>query len=71
MNLTNLQNLSTFRIPNLSASQIITISSIDDITDLINNNTLKQYSSRLIVGGGSNIVFTKDFDGLILLNQLK
>jgi UDP-N-acetylmuramate dehydrogenase len=27
--------------------------------------------SRLILGGGSNILFTKDFDGLVLKNEIK
>jgi UDP-N-acetylmuramate dehydrogenase len=35
------------------------------------NYTLSTNPSPLILGGGSNILFTKDFDGLVLKNELK
>ena len=65
----SLKNYSTFHI-DVSAKELITIDDIEDIKSLkdneksINNNTL-------IVWWGSNILFTQDFDGLIIFNNLK
>jgi UDP-N-acetylmuramate dehydrogenase len=42
-------------------------SSIDDLTFLLNNYGT---ASTLILGGGSNILFTKNFDGLVLKNEI-
>lgn len=67
----SLQNYSTFRITNVQASQIITIKNSDEIIDLIKSEELKKRPTRLIIGGGANIVFTQDFDGLIIHNQIK
>jgi UDP-N-acetylmuramate dehydrogenase len=33
--------------------------------------TFKEASDRLILGGGSNLLFTKNYDGLILKNEIK
>ena len=30
-----------------------------------------KYHAKLILGGGSNILFTKNFDGLVLKNEIK
>ncbi len=43
---------------------------IDELTELLNANILPQ-TSKLILGGGSNILFTKDFDGLVLKNEVR
>ncbi|HUS01208.1 MAG TPA: UDP-N-acetylmuramate dehydrogenase [Chitinophagaceae bacterium] len=42
-------------------------SSIDDLAFLLNTYSLEP---TLILGGGSNILFTKNFDGLVLKNQI-
>lgn len=65
----SLKSYSTFHI-DVSAKELITIDAIEDIKSIkdnekyINNNTL-------IVWWGSNILFTQDFDGLIIFNNLK
>lgn len=66
----SLKNYSTFRI-DVSAKEIITISNTDDLLALIKTDTYKNNLSRLIVGGGSNILFTQDFDGLIIHNKIQ
>jgi UDP-N-acetylmuramate dehydrogenase len=66
----SLKDYSTFRI-DCSAKEIITINNKDDIKNLIDDNTIKNNPNRLILGGGSNVVFTQDFDGLIIVNNIK
>lgn len=44
------------------------ITSVDDIST-IHQEILKE--NLLILGGGSNLLFTKDFDGLVLKNEIK
>lgn len=66
----SLKNYSTFRI-DCNAKEIITISNKDDIQHLITNDIIKNNPTRLLLGWGSNVVFTQDFDGLILINNIK
>ncbi len=40
---------------------------VDELEELISNNT---EHNTLLLGGGSNILFTKDFDGLVLKNEI-
>ena len=47
--------------------------SLDELSELLEfekRTTNNQQRSTLILGGGSNILFTKDFDGLVLKNEL-
>jgi len=66
----SLKHYSTFRI-DVSATELVTISHTDDVLALIKTDTYKNNLSRLIVGGGSNILFTQDFDGLIIHNKIQ
>ncbi|HKP32451.1 MAG TPA: UDP-N-acetylmuramate dehydrogenase [Chitinophagaceae bacterium] len=61
----SLKDLNTFHI-DAKAKAFATFSSLDELQaiDLTNKK-------HLILGGGSNILFTKDFDGLILKNEIK
>jgi len=59
---------NTFRI-NASASHFTNIDSIDDIQEVIRQK-LPEKHNTLVLGGGSNILFTKDFEGLVLKNNL-
>jgi len=67
--LTDLQAYNTFGI-SVSATRFVEISSLEHLQSLYKNEDFnnKQY---LILGGGSNILFTKDYEGLILKNNLK
>jgi UDP-N-acetylmuramate dehydrogenase len=60
---------NTFHI-NATASLLCTIASEDDAIDLFRLPAYKQHQS-IIVGSGSNILFTKDFAGLVVHNALK
>ena len=61
--------LNTFGIK-AKAKYFALLSSEQDIKELFVSSTFKD-SERLFLGGGSNVLFTKDFDGIIILNKLK
>jgi UDP-N-acetylmuramate dehydrogenase len=65
----SLKHLNTFGI-DATAKFYTEINSISDLSELISNKTF-QTSEKLIVGGGSNMLFTKNFDGIVLKNNLK
>lgn len=69
MNITHnisLQPYNTFGIHAI-AKQFALFKSVDELQELLTTETLH----RLILGGGSNILLTKNFDGLVLKNELK
>jgi UDP-N-acetylmuramate dehydrogenase len=59
----SLKPYNTFGI-SVKAKSFVEISSEDDLTDLLRKDITKE--PYLILGGGSNILFTQDFDGLVL-----
>ena len=64
----SLKPYNTFGIESF-ANYFASFSSVDELKE-----TLRHYNSKqplLILGGGSNILLTKDFDGLILKNELR
>jgi UDP-N-acetylmuramate dehydrogenase len=64
----SLKPFNTFAI-NAKARYFATFRSVDELRELLNFK-LQIENSKLILGGGSNILFTKDFDGLVLKNEL-
>jgi UDP-N-acetylmuramate dehydrogenase len=66
----SLKPYNTFGI-NAKAKYFASFSSIDELNELITYSRLPAADSRLILGGGSNILLTKDFDGIVLKNELK
>jgi len=62
-----LKDFNTFRLP-VKARYFTTLTDIAGFHDLVAS---EKYEKVLILGGGSNILFTKDFDGLVIHNQLK
>lgn len=65
----NLSKLNTFGI-SVNAKFFVEISNENDVKELFNTMEFKN-SEKLFLGGGSNVLFTKDFDGLVVLNKLK
>ncbi len=61
----SLKSLNTFGI-NASAKLFALFSSVNDLGEILENTN----EPLLILGGGSNILFTKNYDGLILKNQI-
>lgn len=67
----SLRSYNTFGI-NASARYFANFSTADELEELIANYKPQTTNSKLLVlGGGSNMLFTKDFDGLVLKNDLK
>ncbi len=66
----SLKPYNTFGIA-VTARYMASFNNINELEALLTNPKLQTLSSRLILGGGSNLLFTKNFDGLILKNELK
>ncbi len=69
----SLKQYNTFGI-DVSAKYFAAFNTVDEITELLEFeklSTVNYQLSTLILGGGSNILFTKNFDGLVLKNELK
>ncbi|MEI7735944.1 MAG: UDP-N-acetylmuramate dehydrogenase [Ferruginibacter sp.] len=76
----SLKKYNTFGI-DVMAKYFAPFTSIDELDELLQFNkqqptnnqpqTINNKQQTLILGGGSNILFTKDFDGIVLKNELK
>ncbi|MES2431623.1 MAG: UDP-N-acetylmuramate dehydrogenase [Bacteroidota bacterium] len=62
----SLKKYNTFGI-DAKAKYFSTFNTVDELTELLE---FDQNSKRLILGGGSNILLTQNFDGLVLKNDL-
>lgn len=60
----NLKDLNTFGI-NAKASFFVEIKSEDELKELLSLPEFKE-NKKMFLGGGSNVLFTKDFDGLVI-----
>jgi UDP-N-acetylmuramate dehydrogenase len=65
----NLSKLNTFGI-NANASDFVEIKSETDLQELFKMREFKE-NEKIFLGGGSNILFTKNFNGIVILNKLK
>ncbi|MCK5369846.1 MAG: UDP-N-acetylmuramate dehydrogenase [Cyclobacteriaceae bacterium] len=60
----SLQKLNTFGL-NVTAKHFVELNSTDDVIEFFKSE--RQNNERtLILGGGSNLLFTKDFDGFVI-----
>jgi len=64
----SLKNLNTFGV-DVSSKYFAEIFSELEIEELFNDNLIKS-QKKLILGGGSNILFTKDFEGMIIKTSI-
>lgn len=53
----------------VKARQFATFTNTDELSELLARRT--GTTPLLVLGGGSNILFTKDYDGLVLKNEMK
>ncbi len=65
----DLQSLNTFGLK-VSTSRFVTITSIEDAKALFQSPVFRK-NKHLILGGGSNMLFTKDFEGLVVKVELR
>ena len=62
----SLKSYNTFGI-DVSATRFVEVATVDELKSVLFNNNLP----LLILGGGSNLLFTKNFEGLAIKNNLK
>jgi UDP-N-acetylmuramate dehydrogenase len=65
----SLKPFNTFGI-DVSAKYFCEITSVDELKELLSSEIAKP-GKKMVLGGGSNVLFTKDFDGLIIKNNLR
>jgi UDP-N-acetylmuramate dehydrogenase len=65
----SLKKLNTFGIE-ASARYYAECSSVEQMNEVLSDEKFSK-TPKLILGGGSNLLFTKDFDGIVLKNNLK
>jgi UDP-N-acetylmuramate dehydrogenase len=65
----SLRPFNTFGI-DVNAAYFATVTSPQDLGEVL-SSTIYKNEKHLILGGGSNILFTKDFDGLVIKVDLK
>ena len=63
----SLKQYNTFGIEAI-AKRFSKFSSLEDLTQIL---AQKGNDELLVLGGGSNILLTKDFNGLVILNEIK
>ncbi len=63
----SLKSYNTFGISAI-AEHFVSVSNANDLKDILD---LKEYPNKLILGGGSNMLLTKDFNGLVIHVNLK
>lgn len=66
----SLEPYNTFGI-RAGAKYFSTFTTVDEINELLEDTRLLAPGPRLILGGGSNILLTKDFEGLVLKNEIR
>lgn len=55
----------------VSARQFAAFTSVEELAELVTGNTIRSTDPLLILGGGSNVLFTQNLDGWVLKNELK
>lgn len=68
LNNVSLKPYNTFGI-DVSAKEFIEINAPNELIELIHNQKINK--NRLILGGGSNILLTRDFNGQVIKNNIK
>jgi len=65
----SLKTLNTFAVP-AQARYFATFANLDKLQELLRHSLVKN-NRRLILGGGSNMLFVNNFEGIVLKNELK
>ncbi len=64
----SLKRFNTFGV-DAAAKAFVNAGSEDELFEILSDDGLKSYS-RFILGGGSNILLTKDYNGLVIKNSI-
>jgi UDP-N-acetylmuramate dehydrogenase len=64
----SLQNLNTFHI-DAKAKYFVEVNSLEEFKELQEHRIFKR-EKLLVLGGGSNVLFTKDVDGMVVKNSM-
>ena len=64
----SLKEFNTFHV-DLLAKYFCEVNNVNELEALFSNDQYKD-EQKLILGGGSNLLFTKDFDGLVIKNNI-
>jgi UDP-N-acetylmuramate dehydrogenase len=67
---TSLKPFNTFGI-DVSARYFARFAALDQLQELLDNAKFVSTANRLVLGGGSNMLLTKNFDGIVIKNELK
>lgn len=65
----SLKNLNSFNV-DCQSNYYVRINSVEDLKELIQTEIFRN-NEYFVLGGGSNVLFAKDFDGLIIHPQFK
>ena len=65
----SLKLYNTFGI-DVTARYFATFENVTELEEILNSK-LQTSNSKLILGGGSNILFTKNYNGIVLKNEIK
>lgn len=65
----SLQPYNTFGI-DATAKAFVAFASLEELKTILEANSIRD-NPYLVLGGGSNILLTKDFDGIVLKNNIK
>ncbi len=65
----SLKQYNSFGI-DVKAKYFSDFSSVDELQELLSDDLGSANNERLVLGGGSNILFTRDVDGLVLKNEI-
>lgn len=65
----SLQPYNTFGIE-VKANKFARFKSVQELQEILMHPDVK-HENKLVLGGGSNLLFTKDFDGVVLQNYIK
>ena len=65
----NLLELNTFGV-NVNAAFFVEIKREEELEKLFSLPEFKE-NKKIFIGGGSNVLFTKNWDGIVVLNKIK
>ena len=66
----SLKNRNTFGV-DVSAKHFVEVSNLDELVEILSSTQSLHNPNVLFLGGGSNILLTEDFDGLVIQLNLK